>query len=525
MSRRSKDRGAYYHELFLRGRPDLCCRIARVKSISSEVRKNRYEPDFYKMTAVGTEATPMDEDNERLASDESKASGEKQRSVLLLAKSNPAISHKTQAPASDAQFANDRNDRQLETIQSQESFDQWMSQGSACQDPFQLSNQSSQPERCTQPEQYTFHSSRVEFLQSDGAEMPADKVSYSETTFARQDGAGHNGSDSQLPSNHLERADLELLSSSQMRKPVASSVGNGNIIYRDRIQAMQFSNESAMSNEKLQDITDSVIRHHQHQDFFHDFQIALQRTTALNGSILLPNEHESDENRETDGIAHTFDASGSSSRPAVAMMECIPGWFTRSFEETSRGSNNHWGLSYGESGQSHHRLPFASEFKRITEASPADTDRQESLRQTLTLLASTAAFEGATISGSYPAQATLPSGYVEPKSSTKSNSSTVETEPIKEFSRKRRRSPSGSNKRGDAPLTAVDQSSQPAKDNSLAINFTLEEASSSSSSSSQVMSPLDAGSMIRFLRDVDFDSSTEDEDQEDHVRTDDFHPL
>lgn len=53
MSRRSKDRGAYYHELFLRGRADLSYHITRVKSIASNERKNRDEPALCQMIPVG----------------------------------------------------------------------------------------------------------------------------------------------------------------------------------------------------------------------------------------------------------------------------------------------------------------------------------------------------------------------------------------------------------------------------------------------------------------------------------------
>lgn len=51
--RRNEDHGAFYHELFLRGRPDLCARILRVKSMGSGERLNRSEPDFSKLEPVG----------------------------------------------------------------------------------------------------------------------------------------------------------------------------------------------------------------------------------------------------------------------------------------------------------------------------------------------------------------------------------------------------------------------------------------------------------------------------------------
>jgi len=52
MAKRGDDYRAYYHELFLRGRPDLCSRITRVKS-DPEERFSRREPDFYSMDPVG----------------------------------------------------------------------------------------------------------------------------------------------------------------------------------------------------------------------------------------------------------------------------------------------------------------------------------------------------------------------------------------------------------------------------------------------------------------------------------------
>jgi len=51
--RRNEDHGAFYHELFLRGRPDLCARILRVKSMGSGERLNRSDPNFSKMEPVG----------------------------------------------------------------------------------------------------------------------------------------------------------------------------------------------------------------------------------------------------------------------------------------------------------------------------------------------------------------------------------------------------------------------------------------------------------------------------------------
>jgi len=50
------DKGAYYQEFFLRGRPDLCVRIHRTRVKGTGVRTSsnpEAEPDFYKMSPVG----------------------------------------------------------------------------------------------------------------------------------------------------------------------------------------------------------------------------------------------------------------------------------------------------------------------------------------------------------------------------------------------------------------------------------------------------------------------------------------
>jgi len=52
ISRRGNDHGAYYHELFLRGRPDLCLRLARCKPLDERDRMKRFPPDFYAMEPV-----------------------------------------------------------------------------------------------------------------------------------------------------------------------------------------------------------------------------------------------------------------------------------------------------------------------------------------------------------------------------------------------------------------------------------------------------------------------------------------
>lgn len=57
MSRKNNDHGCHYHELFLKGRPDLCRRMARVKSIDSQVKRNRVEPDFSRMRPIVEEMT------------------------------------------------------------------------------------------------------------------------------------------------------------------------------------------------------------------------------------------------------------------------------------------------------------------------------------------------------------------------------------------------------------------------------------------------------------------------------------
>jgi len=53
MSRKGPDYGSYYNELFLRGRPDLCHRMVRVKSLAASERILKEEPDFYAMEPVG----------------------------------------------------------------------------------------------------------------------------------------------------------------------------------------------------------------------------------------------------------------------------------------------------------------------------------------------------------------------------------------------------------------------------------------------------------------------------------------
>ena len=54
--RKGDDYKSYYHELFLRGRFDLCKRINRVKSSSGEERSSQKEPDFSQMAPVPAEA-------------------------------------------------------------------------------------------------------------------------------------------------------------------------------------------------------------------------------------------------------------------------------------------------------------------------------------------------------------------------------------------------------------------------------------------------------------------------------------
>jgi len=54
ISKRGKDYGAYYHECFLRGRPDLCAKVDRVKALDPSQKQYKIEPDFYKMPPVGS---------------------------------------------------------------------------------------------------------------------------------------------------------------------------------------------------------------------------------------------------------------------------------------------------------------------------------------------------------------------------------------------------------------------------------------------------------------------------------------
>lgn len=56
---RGRDRSGYYHELFLRGKPDLCKRIMRVRVKGGGPKANidpNLEPDFYKMAFVNAGA-------------------------------------------------------------------------------------------------------------------------------------------------------------------------------------------------------------------------------------------------------------------------------------------------------------------------------------------------------------------------------------------------------------------------------------------------------------------------------------
>lgn len=50
LTRKGTDHGVYYHELFLRGLPELCAHIARTRVKGNGVRQTsspKTEPDFY----------------------------------------------------------------------------------------------------------------------------------------------------------------------------------------------------------------------------------------------------------------------------------------------------------------------------------------------------------------------------------------------------------------------------------------------------------------------------------------------
>ena len=66
------DQGAYYHELFLRGREDLCTTITRNRT-KGNIRHTsggfKIDPDFYAMCPIGldteeTESLPLDDDDD-----------------------------------------------------------------------------------------------------------------------------------------------------------------------------------------------------------------------------------------------------------------------------------------------------------------------------------------------------------------------------------------------------------------------------------------------------------------------------
>mmetsp|Transcript_15502 Transcript_15502/g.34866 ORF Transcript_15502/g.34866 Transcript_15502/m.34866 type:complete len:369 (-) Transcript_15502:565-1671(-) len=60
--RQGRDKGCYYHELFLRGFPGLCCKIERRsinKMISKSPSNQLVEPDFYSMPYVGQNIVKM----------------------------------------------------------------------------------------------------------------------------------------------------------------------------------------------------------------------------------------------------------------------------------------------------------------------------------------------------------------------------------------------------------------------------------------------------------------------------------
>jgi hypothetical protein len=72
MANLGPDQGAYYHELFLRGREDLCTTITRNRTKGNIRRTSggfKIDPDFYAMCPIeldteGTESLPLDDDDD-----------------------------------------------------------------------------------------------------------------------------------------------------------------------------------------------------------------------------------------------------------------------------------------------------------------------------------------------------------------------------------------------------------------------------------------------------------------------------
>ena len=74
---RGLDKGAYYNELFLRGKPWLCHNIQRIKVKGTGVRAKSnptQEPDFWSMTWVGVEATRQNSASSVVSQDEEEES-------------------------------------------------------------------------------------------------------------------------------------------------------------------------------------------------------------------------------------------------------------------------------------------------------------------------------------------------------------------------------------------------------------------------------------------------------------------